>query len=57
MQSVHPVPVVCVEAWAAVRGRGRAWEMESVSVILDIQAICARAVLMATSERKAPMTA
>lgn len=31
--------------------------MESVSVIRDTQAICARAVLMATTERKAPMTA
>lgn len=46
-----------MEAWAAARGRGLALEMESVSVILDTRAICARAVLTATSEKKAPTTA
>lgn len=45
-----------MEVLAAVRGRGLAWEMESVSVILDTLAICARTVLMATTERKAPTT-
>lgn len=43
--------------WAAAKGRGLAWVMENVSVIPDTRAICARAVLMAISERKAPMTA
>lgn len=46
-----------MEAWADARGRVPAWEMESVSVIQDTQATYARAVLMATTERRAPMTA
>lgn len=46
-----------MEVWAAAKGRGLVSEMENVSVILDIRAICARAVLMATTERKAPTTA
>lgn len=43
--------------WAAAKARGLALETENVSVILDTRAVCARAVLMATTERKAPMTA
>lgn len=46
-----------MEVLAAVKGRGLAWEMESVSVIPDTPAVCARAVLMATTERKALTTA
>lgn len=46
-----------MEVLAAVRGRGLAWEMENVSVILDTLATCARTVLMATTERKPLMTA
>lgn len=57
LQSAHPAPAVCVEVWAAVRERELAWETESVSVIQDTLGISARAVLMATTERKAPMTA
>lgn len=57
IQSVHPALVVCVAVWAAARGRGLAWEMESVSVIPDTRAVCARAARMATTERKAPTTA
>lgn len=49
--------MVCVEAWAVVRGRGLVWEMESVSVTPDTLVICARTVLMDTSERKVLMTA
>lgn len=57
MQSVHPALAVCVEVWAAARVRGLAWEMESVSATPATRAVCARAVPMATSERKAQMTA
>lgn len=46
-----------MEVWAAARGKGLASEMENVSVILDTRAVCARAVLMAIIERKAPTTA
>lgn len=44
-------------AWAAVRGRGLVWVMESVSVTPDTPAICARTAPMATSERSALMKA
>lgn len=57
MQSVHLDLAAYVEVWAAVKGRVLAWEMESVCVILGIQARFAKAVLMVTTERKAPMTA
>lgn len=43
--------------WAAARAREHALETENASVILATRAVCARAVLTATSERKAPMTA
>lgn len=56
-KSVHPALVVYVEVWVAVKERGLASEMESVSVILGTQEAFARAVLMVTSGRKAPMTA
>lgn len=46
-----------MEVWAAVKGRVLAWEMESVFVIPGTQAIFAKAVLMVTTERKAPITA
>lgn len=46
-----------MEVWVAVRARALALEMESVCVIPDTRVDCARAVLMATSERKAPITA
>lgn len=48
---------MCAEVWAAAKGRVLALEMESVFVIPGIRAICARAVPMATTEKKAPMTA
>lgn len=57
MQSVHLDLEVCVEVWVDVRGRALAWEMASVSVIRDTRAICATAVLTATTERRAPTTA
>lgn len=47
----------CAEVWAAVMETGPAWEMESVCVIQDTRVICAKAVLMATTERRALMTA
>lgn len=46
-----------MEAWVAVKGRGLVWEMASVSATPDTLAICARTVLMATSERNGLMTA
>lgn len=57
IQRVHQAPVACVEAWAAVRGRGLVWETESVSVTRDTLAICARTAPTATSERSALMKA
>lgn len=57
MQSAHLDLEVCVEVWVDVRGRALVWEMASVSVIRDTRAICAIAVLTATIERRAPMSA
>lgn len=56
-QSVHQALAVCVAAWAAARGRGLVWAMESVSVTPDTPAICARTAPTATSERSALMKA
>lgn len=52
IQSVRQAQVECVEVWAAAMETGPVWEMENVCVILDTRVICAKAVLMATTERK-----
>lgn len=46
-----------MEVWAAVREKGPVWEMESVCVTQATLASCARAVLTATTGRRAPITA
>jgi hypothetical protein len=46
-----------VVVWVAVRERVPVWEMESVCVIRGTLVSCVRAVQMATTERRAPITA